>query len=110
MEKNLEELKALLGKGALTKSEKKKVSELAKEYGIEFECTTCESRWATAILGILKKAQENSQEKATEILKPQHQGGVFIGGVFVCEQNAKSYIKLIELYAPNILNSWKEAN
>ena len=104
MEKNLEELKALLGKGTLTKSEKKKVSELAKEYGIEFECTTCESRWVTAILGILKKAQENSQEKATEILKPQHQGGVFIGHVFVCEHNAREYLGLIKKFAPNILN------
>ena len=108
MEKNLEELKALLGKGALTKSEKKKVSELAKEYGIEFECTTCESRWVTAILGILKKAQENSQEKATEILKPQHQGGVFIGHVFVCEHNAREYLDLIKKFAPNILNDVNE--
>lgn len=35
MEKNLEELKALLGKGALTKSEKKKVSELM-QFGQHF--------------------------------------------------------------------------
>ena len=87
------------------------ITRLASEYGIEIECTTCPGRWTTAIISIIKAVQDSSnEEKEAEILKYQYQNGVFIGGVFVCEQNAKSYIKLIELYAPNILNSWKEAN
>ena len=107
----ISDLKKLLSKKTLKKQEQAEITRLASEYGIEIECTTCPGRWTTAIISIIKAVQDGSnEEKEAEILKYQYQNGVFIGGVFVCEQNAKSYIKLIELYAPNILNSWKEAN
>ena len=100
----IDDLKQLLSKKTLKKQEKQAITELANAYGIEIECTTCPGRWTTAIISIIKAMQDSSnEEKEAEILKHQYQNGVFIGGVFVCEQNAKSHIKLIELYAPNIL-------
>ena len=102
----INDLKKLLSKKTLKKQEQAEITRLASEYGIEIECTTCQGRWTTAIISIIKAMQGSSnEEKEVEILKPQYQNGVFIGGVFVCEQNANSHIKLIELYAPNILNS-----
>ena len=101
----INDLKKLLSKKTLKKQEQAEITRLASEYGIEIECTTCQGRWTTAIVSIIKAMQGSSnEEKEVEILKPQYQNGVFIGGVFVCEQNAKNHRKMIELYAPNILN------
>ena len=100
----IDDLKQLLSKKTLKKQEKQAITELANAYGIELECTTCSSRWTTAIISIIKAMQgSQNEEKEVEILKPQYQNGVFIGGVFVCEKNANDYITLIERYAPNIL-------
>ena len=101
----INDLKQLLSKKTLKKQEQNEITRLASEYGIEIECTTCQGRWTTAIIAIIKAMQGDTDDvKEKDVLKPQHQNGVFIGGVFVCEQNANSHIKLIELYAPNILN------
>lgn len=101
----INDLKQLLSKKSLKKQEKEEITRLASEYGVELECTTCQGRYTTAIIAIIKAMQNDTVDaKEKEVLKPQYQNGVFIGGVFVCEQNANSHIKLIELYAPNILN------
>ena len=101
----IDDLKQLLGKKTLKKQEKQEITELANKYGVEFECTTCSSRWTTAILAIIEAMHGVSEEpQEREILKPQYQRGVYIGGVFVCEHNANDYITLIEKYAPNILS------
>ena len=101
----IDDLKQLLGKKTLKKQEKQAITELANAYGIELECTTCSSRWTAAIIAIIEAMQGVSKEpQEREILKPQYQRGVYIGGVFVCEHNANDYIALIEKYAPNILS------
>ena len=100
----IDDLKQLLSKKTLKKQEKQAITELANAYGIELECTTCSSRWTTAILAIIETMHGVSEEpQEREILKPQYQRGVYIGGVFVCEHNANDYMTLIERYAPNIL-------
>ena len=101
----IDDLKQLLSKKTLKKQEKQAITELANAYGIKLECTTCSSRWTTAIIAIIEAMQGVSEEpQEREILKPQYQRGVYIGGVFVCEHNANDYIALIEKYAPNILS------
>ena len=100
----VERLKELLSKPSLTKTEKKEITLLASEYSIELECTTCNGWYTKAIIDIIEAIESKEQIKTTsEILKPQYQRGVYIGGVFVCEHNANDYMTLIERYAPNIL-------
>ena len=100
----VERLKELLSKPSLTKTEKKEITLLASEYGIELECTTCNGRYTKAIIDIVEAIESKEQIKTTsEILRPQFQRGVFIGGVFVCEKNANENLTLLQRYAKHLL-------
>ena len=100
----VERLKELLSKPSLTKSEKKEITLLASEHSIELECTTCNGRYTKAIIDIIEAIESKEQIKTTsEILRPQFQRGVFIGGVFVCEKNAKENLSLLQRYAKHLL-------